>query len=99
MVLLVGGILLALGYYLFFAPGNSVLVGNTEPLNTTLLLQTQEFIERRQQLDIVTLDTALFTDPRFTSLRSFETPVAPQAMGKNSVFDGSQAASAPEVAE
>jgi hypothetical protein len=88
MVLVVGVVLLGGGYYLLFMPNSFVLEGGTSPLDTQLLVETQQFIQYRQTLESITLDTAVLDDVRFTSLRSFETPVVEQSLGKESLFDG-----------
>jgi hypothetical protein len=51
-----------------------------------MLLKTQVFIERRAKLDQVAITSELFSDPRFTSLRSYSPALAEQTLGKPTLF-------------
>ncbi len=80
--------LIFLGYLLFVQPSQFALDGGAvDPLADGVLAKTQVFIERRALLDQVTIDSALFTDPRFTTLRSYTTTLSNQAVGKTSLFE------------
>jgi hypothetical protein len=80
--------LIFLGYLLFVQPSQFSLDGGAvNPLADSVLAKTQVFIERRTQLDQVTLDSSLFTDPRFTALRSYTVALSAQSVGKTSLFD------------
>lgn len=77
-----------LGYVLFFQSNQFAL--DDEYVNSAtenLVAKTQVFIERRAQLDSVSLDGGLFTDERFTSLVSYTTTLSNQTVGKTSIFD------------
>lgn len=89
IILAVGALgLIYLGYTLFVQPNQFALEeGATNPLADGVLLKTQVFIERRSQLDRVTIDSKLFTDERFTALRSYTAALANQTVGKSSLFD------------
>jgi hypothetical protein len=85
----IGLVLIALGYFLFIKPSSFSLGGEAmSPLDDQVQARTQEFIARRDQLNQVTLDQSVFSDSRFTSLRSYTPPVTDQTLGKSSVFDG-----------
>jgi hypothetical protein len=80
--------ILFLGYLLFVQPSQFALDGGAvNPLADSVLAKTQVFIERRIQLDQVVLDSSLFTDPRFTSLRSYTAALSTQSIGKTSLFE------------
>ncbi|MCU0678629.1 MAG: hypothetical protein MUF19_03550 [Candidatus Pacebacteria bacterium] len=80
--------LLFLGYVLFVQPSQFALDDSAvNPLADSVLAKTQIFIERRAQLDQVSIDSALFTDPRFTSLRSYTSALSNQSVGKSSLFE------------
>jgi hypothetical protein len=88
-VLIIGGGigLAALAYFLFVQPDQFELeAGGVNPVADAVLAKTQVFIERRAQLDAVSINTDLFADERFTGLRSYSSALADQAIGKNSLF-------------
>ncbi|MFN3693077.1 MAG: hypothetical protein ACK4SL_03210 [Candidatus Paceibacteria bacterium] len=89
IILGVGAIgLLYLGYTLFMQGDQFALEeGATNPLADAVLMKTQVFIERRAQLDQVSIDGGLFADERFTSLRSYTAALANQEVGKTSLFE------------
>lgn len=89
-ILIVGGAigLIALGYFLFVQPSQFGLEGGaSDPLADSVLVKTQAFIARRAQLDQVVISPALFSDTRFTTLKSYTSEVATQSVGKTSIFD------------
>jgi hypothetical protein len=89
MFITVGAIgLLVLGYLLFVQPSQfSLDEGSVNPLADSVLAKTQVFIERRAQLDQVSIDSTLFSDPRFTGLRSYTAALSTQSVGKSSLFE------------
>ena len=88
LVLIVFITLLALGYYLFTERDAVTLtLSGTAEVSPDLLEKTQVFIERRAALEARTLDMSLFTDPAFTSLRSYTTEVPNQTIGRSNIFD------------
>ncbi len=89
LILGVGAIgLLYLGYTLFMQGDQFALTeGAVDPLADAVLVKTQVFIERRSQLDQVAIDGGLFTDERFTSLRSYTAALSNQELGKTSLFE------------
>lgn len=59
-----------------------------------LINKTQGFIERSAQLQKITIDQSFFTDPTFTSLRSFSTDVPEQTVGRTDIFGEAESISA-----
>jgi hypothetical protein len=88
LVLVAFIVLVALGYYLFTQNDSMVLslVKGTD-VSPELLEQTSVFIEHRNELEGLTLDTALFTNPAFTSLRSYTTEIPEQQVGRTNIFN------------
>ncbi len=80
--------LMLLGYFLFVNPSQFALQESAvNPLADSVLIKTQAFIARRAALDRVEITSELFSDTRFTGLRSYTTPLAEQDLGKRSIFD------------
>ncbi len=65
-----------LGYYLFTMKDEINLSGTSSTANQDLFGDVQKYAERRQVLDQIKLDTTLFSDERFLSLRGY-TPTTP----------------------
>jgi hypothetical protein len=75
------------GYYLYSQQSATTL--STESGDQSLeqmLMKTQVFIERRQSLDKVVIDSTLFEDERFRSLRAFTKPVEDMPVGRPNPF-------------
>lgn len=53
-----------------------------DSMNTNALL----FMQRRAQLEQLSIDNTLFVDPRFKALRSFTTPVPERPVGRDNPF-------------
>jgi len=88
LIIILGLITVAFaGYFMFMQQSATTLSfdANDEVLQN-MLANSQIFIERRQQLQNVTLDTEFFTDPRFTSLQSFDNPIVEQPVGRSNPF-------------
>jgi hypothetical protein len=78
----------AAGYFMFTQRDSaSLTLDGMSPRSEDLLLRTQVFIERRQQLEVQTTDVTFFQDPRFTSLRSYTAIVPDQTVGRTNIFD------------
>ncbi len=88
LIIILGLITVAFaGYFMFMQQSATTLSFDTnDEVLQNMLANSQIFIERRQQLQNVTLDTGFFTDPRFTSLRSFDTPIVEQPVGRLDPF-------------
>lgn len=77
-----------IGYFLFIERNGSALdLVTAQNISTQLLTNTQVFIERRTTLDRIRFDFAVLDDERFTSLRSYASPVIPVPVGKQNLFD------------
>lgn len=86
--------LVVLGYFMFTQrnSGGLAIVGGTT-VSVELLARTRIFIERRAALQSLNLDTSLFTNPAFTSLRSYTSDVPDQSIGRDNIFDTAQSVS------
>ncbi|MCA9366814.1 hypothetical protein KC887_00945 [Candidatus Kaiserbacteria bacterium] len=75
------------GYYLYTQQGATILQSGTDDAQLeAMLANTADFIEHRRELDRIALDLSLFEDQHFTSLRSFNTPVLEQPVGRQNPF-------------
>jgi hypothetical protein len=82
---------LVIGYFMFTQSSESTWsLVKTEQVSPVLLEKTQIFIQRRSELEARTLDTSIFTDPAFTSLRSYATDIPDQPVGRTDIFDEAQ---------
>jgi hypothetical protein len=79
-------VIAAAGGYLFLNRDAGELILEDEAVPSDVLANTQLFMERRAVLDSITLDTAVLSDTRFTSLRSYTSPVAPRPVGRPNPF-------------
>jgi hypothetical protein len=73
LLIILALVTIAFGGYFVFVQNNSTTLdtGSSTQSFETMLLNTQVFIERRQELDGISLDLSIFENPKFTSLRSF----------------------------
>lgn len=99
LIIILGAIaLLAIGYFLFVQQDQfSLNAEDTNPLADQVLAKTQVFIQRRASLDAVEISPKLFSDARFTSLRSYTSNLSDQSLGKSSLFDLPAGLTAPEA--
>jgi len=75
------------GYYFLFASGSqTVSFTQNDTVMQNMLANSQLFIDRRQKLEAVQLDTSIFTDERFLSLGPYVAPVQDQLVGRNDPF-------------
>ena len=75
------------GYYLYLQQSATTLT--TAPGDESLeqmLMKTQVFITRRQALDKVVIDSSIFEDERFRSLRAFTKPLEDMPVGRKDPF-------------
>ena len=80
--------LVALGYYLFTERDSGALSFVTSvDVSPELLAKTSVFIQHRAELENLKLDTTIFTNPAFTSLRSYTTDIPEQQIGRTNIFD------------
>jgi hypothetical protein len=79
------------GYY-FFIQQDTTAPGLGGDMSLESFAKVQKYIERREVLDRVKLDTALFNDPLFRSLVSFSEEEVTQPIGRINPFDEVDAA-------
>jgi hypothetical protein len=84
--------ILVAGAAYYFLTDDSLAPGITDgsEVRQDLLNKTQSFIERSAKIQQINIDTAFLTDPTFTSLRSFATPVPNQPLGRADLFGSTQ---------
>jgi len=74
------------GYYLY----TQFLSSDTVPVNEqdleNMLSNTRVFIQRGEQLSSMKIDTSLFEDDRFNSLKTFRTDVITPSVGRPDPF-------------
>lgn len=86
---IVGLLLVAgLGFYLYTE--GELLDGGAQTGDMQVEAQSEEFIRRLETLKRISVDSELFTDPRFTSLRSFATPVPVLPIGRSNPFESAE---------
>jgi hypothetical protein len=89
LILILGVLVIgAAGVYLFTKrDATQELFTAGVPVSEEVLANTQVFMERRAVLESLAIDRSLFSDPRFTSLRSFETPIMERPVGRPNPFE------------
>lgn len=85
LFVIIGLLLVAgLGYYLYTTNGSLSLQTSDENFN--LEAESAELIRKIDSIKNIQIDRDLFSDPRFTNLQSFETPVPTYPVGRNNPF-------------
>lgn len=75
------------GYYMYVQRSvNTLNFDSNEQTMQNMLNNTRVFIDYRKTLDLIKLDVNLFEDQRFTSLRSFTTPIEESPIGRPDPF-------------
>ncbi len=74
------------GYYVYSQQAEPLAFNTNEAMMQSMLMNTQVFIERRQQLEAVAIDTAFFDDYRFQSLVSYRNEIVPRPLGRANPF-------------
>jgi hypothetical protein len=76
------------GYYLYVQKSATDLTASPEGqlMVQDMLVRTQVFIERSQELDRIALDLSILEDERFRSLKVFSKPVKEQPVGRPDPF-------------
>lgn len=78
----------AAGIYLFTQRDAATLVLNDSvQVSDAVLASTQVFIERRAVLESLTIEPEILRDARFTSLRSYTTPLRTRPLGRDNPFE------------
>lgn len=75
-----------LGYYLFTMKDEISWSSGEVDSTKNLLADVQKYSERRQVLNQVKLDTSLFSDERFYSLRGYPSTIPTYQEGRNNPF-------------
>ncbi len=78
--------LLFAAYYFYTQQNLSVNFQANDRMLGELRAQAQVFVERRQVLDDILLDTQVLSESRFTQLRAFTGPVQPVPLGRANPF-------------
>lgn len=79
-------LLMAVAYFAFFRGDNTLLLSSNAALTGQAALETQNFLNRLQDLDKVSIDNSLFSDERFTSLHDFRTEFIDEPTGRSNPF-------------
>jgi len=82
---IVGLVLVAgLGYYVYSTNGSLGLQSSDANLN--IEAESADLIRKIDSIKRISIDRSLFSDPRFTNLRSFATPVPVYPVGRDNPF-------------
>lgn len=83
-LILIGALVVAAGAYWFFFTGT----GNQQPLSVTATSSPAQaqFQTLASELEPITFDTSIFSDPRFTALVDITTPITPEPVGRTDPF-------------
>lgn len=84
-------VIFVFGYYFLTQSRSDFNLDSLSTNSDDLVSRTSVFIERRSKLEALDLKTDLFTDSRFTSLRSYSTAVPEQSVGRTNIFATPQA--------
>jgi hypothetical protein len=85
LFVIIGLLLVAgLGYYIYSSQGSLSPVSNEQDLN--LEAESADLIRKIDSIKRISIDRSLFSDPRFTNLRSFATPVPVYPVGRSNPF-------------
>lgn len=86
-VILIISTLAFAGYYLFIKKDEGELDLTMGSTTEALFVDVQKYIERRQLLDQIDFDIALFNEQRFRSLIRFSASEEEQPIGRPNPFD------------
>ncbi len=89
--MLLGIVLIAgLGYYLYTQSSGSELQTASLSSRSQIAIESNLFLRRLNELKAISLDGAIFSNPRFNALVDFSEPVNPQPVGKPNPFSTNQ---------
>lgn len=77
----------ALGYYLYMNQSGALEDTSNGGIDQNVALQTTEFLRRLNELKAIELNDAIFSDPRFSSLTNFATPLQSEPYGTSNPFE------------
>lgn len=86
-ILIVGGVLVILGLGYFLYTQNVGLESTDAQLSAQLMVESEEFLRRLNELKAIELNGSIFTDPRFISLLNYSVPAQAEAVGNSTPFD------------
>jgi hypothetical protein len=85
LLMLLGIVLIvALGYYLYIQSNAAVL--KTGTARDQVALESALILRRLNEIKTVSLDGAIFSNERFTTLVDFTEPIIPQPVGRSNPF-------------
>jgi len=79
-------VLIGVGVFVYTQRDSQLLSGAEITASESVLSITSRYINRRAILDGLQIDAELFSDARFTSLRSFSKPVKERPIGRDNPF-------------
>ena len=75
-----------LGYALFIQNDEDSLTSSEDGISSQATLETQEFLIRLNELKVIEIEGAVFSDRRFSSLTDFRLPLRPEPTGRENPF-------------
>lgn len=91
LLMLLGIVLIAgLGYYLYTQNSATTLQNASVASRTQIAVESNLFLRRLNELKSISLDGAIFSNPRFNALVDFTEPINPQPVGKSNPFSTNQ---------
>lgn len=89
LFVILGLVLIAgLGYYIYTSNGSLGL--QTDDTDLSIEAESTDLIRKIDSIKRISIDRRLFSDPRFTNLRSFATPVPVYPIGRDNPFESQQ---------
>ena len=88
IVIVLGALSIVFAGYYFYSQRESMVLNTqgNDVLLQNMLANTEVFIGRSQELDRINLDTSVFEDSYFRSLRSFSKPLKDTPVGRSNPF-------------
>ncbi len=86
-ILIVGGVLAILGLGYFLYTQNKGLEATDAQLSAQLVVESEDFLRRLNELKAIELDGSIFSDPRFVSLINYSLPIRSDSVGNRRPFD------------
>lgn len=84
LFVIIGLLLVAgLGFYLY---STGEIGPQANDIDFTLEAESAELVRRLNEVSRITIDSSVFSDPRFISLRSFASPVEQYPVGRSNPF-------------
>ncbi len=77
-------LVLGLGFYLYQTNGSLSL--ESSPENIKIEAESEDLVRKLNSIKDISINKKMFTDPRFTNLRTFATEVPDYPTGRNNPF-------------